>query len=59
MRVKEKRGEETSWCNLLLQHSFSDVVWHLVHKANQIHTLPSYISGKRGEKDRETESWNG
>lgn len=45
---KEEQGEErkTSPCNLLPQHSFSDVVWHLVHKANQIHTLPSYIFGK-------------
>lgn len=44
---EEERGEErkTSPCNLLPQHSFLDVVWHLVHKANQIHTLPSYISG--------------
>lgn len=35
-------GEErkTSRCNLLPQHSVSDVVWHLVHKANPIHTLP-------------------
>lgn len=50
-RVQEEekeQGEErkTSPCNLLPQHSVSDVVWHLVHKANQIHTLPSYISGK-------------
>lgn len=45
---EKEQGEErkTSPCNLLPQHSFSDVVWHLVHKANQIHTLPSYISGK-------------
>lgn len=42
---RERERRKTSPCNLLPQHSVSDVVWHLVHKANQIHTLPSYISG--------------
>lgn len=44
---EKEQGEErkTSPCNLLPQHSLSDVVWHLVHIVNQIHTLPSYISG--------------
>lgn len=66
-RRRESRGERkrrqrtTSVCNVLPQHSFSDVVWHLVHKAIRIHTLPSYISGKgvSGEcvkgKDRDRE----
>ncbi|KAF0023149.1 hypothetical protein F2P81_023779 [Scophthalmus maximus] len=46
-REKEQgEGRKTSPRNLLPQHSSSDVVWHLVHKANQIHTLTSYISGK-------------
>lgn len=44
-RNRERERRKTSPCNLLPQHSVSDVVWHLVHKANQIHTLPSYISG--------------
>lgn len=44
-RERERERRKTSPCNLLPQHSVSDVVWHLVHKANQIHTLPSYISG--------------
>lgn len=44
-RNRERERRKTSPCNLLPQHSVSDVVWLLVHKANQIHTLPSYISG--------------
>ncbi|CAJ1077225.1 hypothetical protein F2P81_023779 [Xyrichtys novacula] len=52
---EDEQGEErkTSACNLLPQHCSSDVVWHLVHKVNQIHTLPSYIFGKGGSQERQ------
>lgn len=36
---KRDAERKTSQCNLLPQHSVSDVVWHLVHKPSSIHTL--------------------